>query len=858
MGECAIFMAALDIESADERAAFLDEACAGNGALRSRVEALLASHSHAGRFLDEPALDTLPLRDSDPIAERAGTVIGPYKLLEQIGEGGFGVVFLAEQERPVRRKVALKIIKPGMDTRQVIARFEAERQALAMMDHPNIAKVLDAGTTGGLRDEGLGLSVESDSSPALNSQPSTLNLSSGRPYFVMELVQGIPITDYCDQCHLTTRERLELFITVCQAVQHAHQKGVIHRDIKPTNVLVTIQDDQPAPKIIDFGVAKALHARLTEHTLATGFAQMLGTPMYMSPEQAELSPLGVDTRSDIYSLGVLLYELLTGTTPFDKERFHSASYDELRRIIREEDPPRPSTRVGTMADDLATTIAERQRSEPRRLLQTLRGDIDWIVMRSLDKDRARRYPTANALAMDVQRYLSDKPVEACRPTPSYVLRKFIRRNKVAVSVGTAMAALVLATVVILLVSNARIRREAAARELALQVKDAALKDKDSALVTAREAVDRLLTQVADERFSDMPLSHPLRIALLEDAMAFYERLAAQMGADPSLRREIARVLHTNAGLLREVGDHDAATRALRQSADVLRALADSDPDPPSILKQLAQVELDLAFTLHRGDEMALATNGEAEAQYRRAIALADKLEAQWPGHSEPPLLGFRMLAKLASIRGKPGAALRMWREAIARGEAFIAKDPGNINARTEFGWACIHLCDALGDSSQTIAEAESALARGLKVTEGTLEEDPKSTRALDVEAALQIRLATLTCRQGRADEALPLYEKAVATMESLCEGFPWNSDYWNSLRWFHQEIAANLPSAGNAVAAQDALQQFDAWLDKVSPQMSQDANQRQQVERSREWLNELSRSIVPAADATDASSDENM
>ena len=309
-------------------------------------------------------------------------------------------MFMAEQERPVRRTVALKIIKPGMDTRQVIARFEAERQALAMMDHPNIAKVLDAGAT-----------------------------ENGRPYFVMELVQGVPITEYCDQCNLTTRERLELFVTVCQAVQHAHQKGIIHRDIKPTNVLVAMQDGRPVPKIIDFGVAKAIDQRLTEHTLTTAFAQMVGTPLYMSPEQAELSPLGVDTRSDIYSLGVLLYELLTGTTPFDKDRLHAASYDELRRIIREEEPPRPSARISTLAADLATTVAEHRRTDARRLQQTVRGELDWIVMKCLEKDRNRRYETANSLARDIERYLHDEPVQACPPSAAYRLRKFARRHR---------------------------------------------------------------------------------------------------------------------------------------------------------------------------------------------------------------------------------------------------------------------------------------------------------------------------------------------------------------------------------------------------------------------------------------------
>ncbi len=317
-----IFQIARRIDVAEARRAYLDQSCRDNATLREQVEALLAAYDESKSFLESPAPEIaadIPARELH-IAEQPGTVIGPYKLLEQIGEGGFGVVFLAEQERPVRRRVALKVIKPGMDTREVIARFEAERQALALMDHPHIAKVHDAGAT-----------------------------ENGRPYFVMELVPGVPITEYCDQCQLPTAERLELFVTVCQAVQHAHQKGVIHRDIKPTNVLVAMQDGRAAPKIIDFGVAKAINQRLTEHTLATGFAQMVGTPLYMSPEQAELSPLGVDTRSDIYSLGVLLYELLIGTTPFDKDRLHAASYDELRRIIREEEPPRPSARFSTLS-----------------------------------------------------------------------------------------------------------------------------------------------------------------------------------------------------------------------------------------------------------------------------------------------------------------------------------------------------------------------------------------------------------------------------------------------------------------------------------------------------------------------------
>jgi serine/threonine protein kinase len=428
-----VFLAAVERPSLG-RATFLDSECNGDDELRQRVEALLKAHDEPGSFLDAPP-PGIEVATMPPIDERPGTVIGPYKLLEQIGEGGFGVVFLAEQERPVRRRVALKIIKPGMDTRQVIARFEAERQALAMMDHPNIAKVLDAGMVGAASRSAPDLTpVDTHEGPARLAGPT------GRPYFVMELVQGVPITEYCDQCNLTTRERLELFVTVCQAVQHAHQKGVIHRDIKPTNVLVAIQDGQPTPKIIDFGVAKAINQQLTEHTLVTAFAQIVGTPLYMSPEQAELSPLGVDTRSDIYSLGVLLYELLTGTTPFDKDRLHSASYDELRRIIREEEPPRPSARISTLAADLATTVAEHRRTDARRLRQTVRGELDWIVMKCLEKERNRRYETPNSLARDIERYMHDEPVQACPPSTAYRVRKYARRNKTLLAAGGAIAA----------------------------------------------------------------------------------------------------------------------------------------------------------------------------------------------------------------------------------------------------------------------------------------------------------------------------------------------------------------------------------------------------------------------------------
>src|SRR5205807_694134 len=367
-----------------------------------------------------------------------------YKLLEPIGEGGFGVVFLAEQTQPVRRKVALKVLKPGMDMRQVVARFEAERQALALMDHPNIARVFDGGETTG-----------------------------GRPYFVMELVKGIPITEFGDRNSLNVRERLGLFVHVCAAVQHAHQKGVIHRDLKPSNVLVTVQDGAPLVKVIDFGIAKALGQQLTDKTLFTGFAQMIGTPLYMSPEQAALSNVDVDTRSDIYSLGVLLYELLTGTTPFDKERLKEASYDEMRRIISEEEPPKPSTRISTLGQ-AATTVSAQRKSDPKRLSQLVRGELDWIAMKALEKDRNRRYETASAFAADVLRYLHDEPVLACPPSTWYRFRKLARRHKAALVGGAVVALVMLVAVAGLATSTVLIAREKQATEDALQAKTQAL------------------------------------------------------------------------------------------------------------------------------------------------------------------------------------------------------------------------------------------------------------------------------------------------------------------------------------------------------------------------------------------------
>src|SRR5579864_3576495 len=410
-----LFVHAVGKVPPEQWGAFVAEACGDDLELRGQLQQFLQIHREGGSFLESPAAPLLGTID-ELVTERPGTVIGRYKLMEQIGEGGMDAVWMAEQTEPIQRRVALKVIKEGMDSKQVLARFEAERQALALMEHPNIAKVLDAGKT-----------------------------PSGRPFFVMELVKGKPITDYCDEKRLAVLDRLELFGDVCRAVQHAHQKGIIHRDLKPSNVLIAPFDGKPVVKVIDFGVAKATGQRLTDATLFTGFGAVVGTPEYMSPEQAEANNQDIDTRSDIYSLGVLLYELLTGSTPLTRKRIKEAALLEVLRVIREEEPPRPSTRLSESKDSLPSISAQRQ-TEPAKLTKLVRGELDWIVMKALEKDRNRRYETANGFAMDVQRYLADEPVQACPPSAGYRLRKFARRNKVrlAAAAGAFLAVTVIA------------------------------------------------------------------------------------------------------------------------------------------------------------------------------------------------------------------------------------------------------------------------------------------------------------------------------------------------------------------------------------------------------------------------------
>jgi serine/threonine protein kinase len=589
MNEREIFLEALEMAAPEARAAYLQAACGQDVALRRRVEELLKEHFSNDTLLAGPALEgpgpaaTVPFTDAAP-----AQMIGRYKLLEVIGEGGFGEVWMAEQREPVKRRVALKIIKLGMDTRAVVARFEAERQALAIMDHPNIAKVLDGGAT-----------------------------NTGRPYFVMELVKGVALTKYCDDHGLDTEARLRIFMDVCAAVQHAHQKGIIHRDLKPSNILVAVDGAKVIPKVIDFGIAKATQQELTDKTLYTQFQQFLGTPAYMSPEQAGLSGLDIDTRSDIYSLGVLLYELLTGRPPFDPTTLFKAGVEEIRRIIREQEPQRPSTRLSTLSADELTTLGRNRKADPRKLAIILRGDLDWVVMKALEKDRNRRYATANGLAADLDRYLKQEPVSAVAPSFSYKAGKFIRRNRRGVAMAAAIAGLLVAGIAATtwLAVVATRARDVAAREslrsfevaqflkaMLEGVGPARARGRDTTMLreildTAAQRVGTRLTNQPDVQFE---LSSIIgRTYMAAGSAAEAERLdRAALGLAQRLygpeHTNLVATLEELGGLLNDVGRQSEATNVLRQALAMSRNLVGDDhPLTAGCMRRLGIIEADL-------------------------------------------------------------------------------------------------------------------------------------------------------------------------------------------------------------------------------------------------------------------------
>jgi serine/threonine protein kinase len=736
---------------AEERAAFVAALHARNPKLAAQIVQLLRADEQAGDFLD--AAPGLPPPPSEP---GAGDTIGPYRLIEKLGEGAVGIVWRASQQAPVRREIALKIIKAGMDTREVIARFEAERQALALMEHPHIARVFDAGAT-----------------------------AAGRPYFVMELVRGVPLTTYCDAQRLPTAARLELFIKVCHAVQHAHQKGVIHRDLKPSNILVTSHDGVPVPKVIDFGIAKATSARLTDRTLFTAFTQFIGTPAYMSPEQAEFSGLDLDTRSDIYSLGVLLYELLTGCTPFDARELMRAGFEAMCRRIREEEPARPSARLTTLDGDALRTVAGQRQVEAPRLIGQLRGELDWVVMRCLEKDRTRRYPTANGLAEDVRRYLQDEPVNAVAPSALYTLRKFARRHRAAFAAGLIIAFILLAATALstaLAVRATRAERlaeqraeaEALARTEAESQRAAAIRAEQKAATEAAtshaisEFLRRdLLAQASPEQQPDRDVK--LRTVLDRAAERIEGRFPDQPLVEAALRETLAdtytalgehaaqhKLFEAATALYaRELGEDSEA--ALRTTARVVQALRMQTKLPEAsaaATELLTRAERVLgpeheitqqAVTSLQGVLLAQGRFRDAEPLLRRSLATSRRTLG--PEHVNT-LSALSNLALVCTALGQFDEAIALGRESIEiRQRVFGPEHP--LTLPTMANLAAAYAQTGRFDEAITTGTEVHTLRQRLLGPE-----HPQTVSAANI-------LANILVRAGRRDEAAVLFDESI-------------------------------------------------------------------------------------------------
>ena len=741
-----IFTGALEKATTAERAAYLDGACGSDAELRHRVEALLVAHDGAASFLEEPAMGATI--ETFAASEQLGTRIGPYKLLQLIGEGGFGVVYMAEQEEPVRRKVALKVIKLGMDTRQVIARFEAERQALAMMDHPHIARVLDAGAT-----------------------------DAGRPYFVMELVKGIPITEYCDKNNLDTDARLDLFVNVCHAVQHAHQKGIIHRDIKPTNVMVTLHDGKPVPKLVDFGIAKATNQRLTEKTLFTEFRQFVGTPEYMSPEQAEMSGLDIDTRTDIYSLGVLLYELLTGTTPFDSKTLREAGYGEIQRIIREREPDRPSTRLSTMGDEVSD-VAKHRHTDPGGLRKLLKGDLDWIVMKAIEKDRTRRYETANGMAMDVTRYQVCEPVLATPPSAAYRLRKFVRRNRGAVTGGGVIAAAVLLGLAAASVGFVQAKRQEAVavkeaqnaaalsgflQEMLSSVAPSEAKGKEFTLVTMLEGAGAKLD---DHTLDDNPVAEA---AIRQTIGSTYWSLGLAQAAIPHAER-VVELRREHLGL-----DHDDTLHAMSWLGSMYRRVdnhRDAEPMLTQVFETLKRIRGDRhedtldAMYWHAWNQFDVGRPEEGERIHKACLALRrDAL-----GENHWTTLGSWNCTGLTHVfRNQWEEAEPFITEAYTRGRAIDSDSTWTLLFASNLGEIYFNL--------ERYEEAVELLEENAQISRRVT--GPTSGRTIDLIDNLLRAYGAL----GRLEDARPWAIEMINSNKRLVEESPSDPRVHNNYAW---------------------------------------------------------------------------
>jgi serine/threonine protein kinase len=788
-----------------ERDRFVAGACRDDPALRTQVLTLLAAHDGAGDFLKHAQLSLSPA--SVP-TEKPGDRIGRYKLLQQIGEGGCGVVYMAEQEEPVRRRVALKVIKLGMDTKQVIARFEAERQALALMDHPNIAKVLDAGAA-----------------------------ETGRPYFVMELVRGIKITEFCDDNRLSTEDRLKLFIQVCQAIQHAHQKGVIHRDIKPSNILVTINDGVPVPKVIDFGIAKATQGRLTDQTLFTAFEQFIGTPAYMSPEQAVLTSLDVDTRSDIYSLGVLLYELLTGDTPFDAKELCAAGLEEMRRTIREKEPARPSTRLRAMMEGELTTTAKHRHTDAPKLIHLLRGDLDWIVMKALEKDRARRYETANGLVRDVERFLADEPVVARPASNFYRFQKLARRNKLAfVAAGAVAAALIIG----LAASTWEYVKERKAEKQARAINKFLTEDLLFQATPEQNAREKMVTMEEVLKVATSNLDHNAEVAqqpeleatLRLDIGSTYDHMGALAEAERNLR--LALKLR-RAALGPQHLDTLAAEHYL---AGLLVEGKREQEEGGKLAREAWQGRQRLLGAEHRdtleSEELyveALYETGQSQEAERLARQVLQIRQRLW--QDDPDTIhSLENLGLVLSARGGAWAEAEHYiREARAR---FERLQPGF--ADTQNGLSCIKEIAILRLLQGDPAEAEKLMEEALPRARQRLGPDHNYT--LFIQRVLVRALAEV----GRLDEAEALGKETLdARLRTRV-----NQDEFGTAR--------TMLYLGRVLVQENKLDEAEPWLQEALTTFLRDGSMKSRPElaaQAENWLGaiQIGRKAYPQAEA---------
>jgi eukaryotic-like serine/threonine-protein kinase len=868
MNERDIFIAALQITDPAARDVFLTAACAEPGQ-KERLKALLEAEQGLGSFLEVPAAaadlrpveepgradpdrprqdapdvrarnDALlpirhksgePLKHADPTPsatwdspdplEAAGTTIGPYKLLQQIGEGGMGTVYMAEQTEPVRRRVALKIIKPGMDSRQVIARFEAERQALAMMDHQNIARVLDAGTTGA-KDEGGRKKDEQETTNRPNSSfilhPSSF---SGRPYFVMELVHGVPITRYCDDNKLTPRERLALFVPVCQAIQHAHQKGIIHRDVKPSNVLVTMYDDKPVPKVIDFGVAKAAGQQLTDKTLVTGFGAIVGTLEYMSPEQAQVNQLDIDTRSDIYSLGVLLYELLAGSPPFSRKELEKAGMLEMLRVIREQEPSKPSTKLST-AEGLPTLAANRG-TEPAKLTKLVRGELDWIVMKALEKDRNRRYETANGFAMDVQRYLADEPVLAGPPTLRYRLRKFVARNKRSVAAGSIILLCLLGGIIgtsLGLVWAMRERDEKAkalaaeieAKTAAIQAgqaKDHALAAETKARAAEQQARDKAMAALRSMTDEAIENQMARGTTLTDENKTFLRKIITQYEGFAAITADDADSLSIRAegyfrvGRMRyRLGELKEAEAAYMDALAIRKRLAADFPSRPEFRQDLASSHNNLGILLK-----ATGRPKEAETAYTDAVALQKQLAADFPTRPEfrqDLASSHNSLGILLKATGRPTEAETAYKGALAIQKQLAADFPTRPDLRRDLAECQVNLGILLDDTGRP-DEAETAYADSLAIQKQLAADFPTRPDLRLELARSQLNLGNMLQERYRFKEAVTAYTESREILKQLAADFPSRPEFRWVLAMSHDNLGAVLHITGRRKEAEKAF-----------------------------------------------------